>query len=354
MKKRDVKMALIGDTFVQRLDPDSAFAPALSLFKAADIVFCNLETVVADAKYLTPYDYDRRPRTDESIFPAYLRAGINVMNVANNPSMYHGLGCFLRSLDVLDEAGVVHGGGGRNLAEARKPALIERKGTKIAFVCRASVCAVNAAATPQRGGIAAFRIATAYEARARISEVPGSPPIIHTLPNPKDTEALQEDICAARQQADVVVVSWHWGVSPATGGIGELVGYQMEMGRAAIDFGADLVIGHHPHVLQAIEVYRGKAIVYSLGNYVHDMESSDGKRSKLDAMLLRCLIRDGKIQRLSFVPGCIDGHGPPNFYRPAEAPDVVQHMQQISERFGTRFEVGEEEVSVVLDANWLK
>jgi len=351
MKKRDVTMALIGDTFVQRPDPDSAFAPALPIFKDADIVFCNLETVVADAKYLSPYDVDRRPRTDEAIFPAYLRAGINVMNVANNPGMYHGLDCFLRSLDVLDAAGVVYGGGGRNLAAARKPALIERNGTKIAFVCRASVCAVNAAATPQRPGIATFRIATAYEARARINEVPGSPPIIHTLPNAQDIEALQEDVHAARQQADVVVVSWHWGVSPATGGSGELVGYQMAMGRAAIDFGADLVIGHHPHVLQAIEVYRGKAIAYSLGNYVHDMKSSDDKGSKMDAMLLRCLVRDGKIQRLSFVPGRIDGHGPPNFFRPAEAPGVVQHMQQISERFGTRFEVGEEEVSVVLDAN---
>ncbi len=348
MTQSDVKMVLIGDTFVQRPDPDSAFVPVLPLVKDEDIFFCNLETVVADAKYLSPYDYDRRPRTDEGVFPAYLRAGINVMNMANNPSMYHGLDCFLRSLDVLDGAGVVHGGGGRNLAEARQPAIIERKGTRVAFVCRASVCAVNAAATAQRGGIATFRVATAYEARARINEVPGSPPIIHTLPNPEDVETLKEDIRKAREQADVVVVSWHWGVSPATGGIGELVGYQMEMGRAAIDFGADLVVGHHPHVLQSIEVYRGKAIVYSIGNYVHDMVSSEGKRGKLDTMLLRCLIHDGKIQKLSFVPGRIDGHGPPNFYRPAEAPDVVQHMQQISARFGTQFEVGEEEVSVVL------
>lgn len=348
MNDNDVRMVLIGDTFVQRPDPDSAFAPVLHLFKAADIVFCNLETVIADAKYLSPYDHDRRPRTDEWVFPAYLRAGINVMNVANNPSMYHGLDCFLRSLDVLDEAGVIHGGGGRDLAEARRPAIIERKGVKVAFVCRASVCAVNAAATQKRGGIAQFRVATAYEARARINEVPGSPPIIHTIPNPQDVAELKEDIQRARTQADVVVLSWHWGVSPATGGIGDLTGYQMEMGRAAIDFGADLVVGHHPHVLQPIEVYHGKAIVYSVGNFVHDMESSDRRRSKLDTMLLRCLIHDGKIQGVSFVPGRIDGHGPPRFFRPAEAEDVVQYMREISVPFGTRFEVGEDEVSVIL------
>jgi poly-gamma-glutamate capsule biosynthesis protein CapA/YwtB (metallophosphatase superfamily) len=250
---------------------------------------------------------------------------------------------------VLDGAGVIYGGGGRTLAEARQPAVIERKGTRVAFVCRASVCAVNAAATAQRPGLATFRIATAYEARARINEVPGSPPIIHTLPNSEDRESLKEDIAKARELADVVVVSWHWGVSPATGGIGELVEYQTEMGHAAIDFGADFVVGHHPHVLQPIELYRGKAIVYSVGNYIHDMVSPDNHQSKLHTMLLRCLIRNGKIQRISFVPGRIDGHGPPRFFRPAEATDVVEHMQQISARFGTLFTVEKEEVSVVLE-----
>jgi poly-gamma-glutamate capsule biosynthesis protein CapA/YwtB (metallophosphatase superfamily) len=351
-------MVMIGDTFVQRPDPDSAFAPVLPLVKDADIFFCNLETVIADAKYLSPYDLDRRPRTDEWIFPAYLRAGINVMNVANNPIMYHGLDCFLRCLDVLDEAGIVYGGGGRNMADARKPAIIERRGTRVAFVCRASVHAVNAAATAQRPGLAAFRIATAYEARTRIKGkdtelmpiAPGSPPIIHTIPNSEDRESLKEDIDKARELADVVVVSWHWGVSPATGGTGEeLVGYQTEMGHAAIDFGADLVVGHHPHLLQPIELYMGKAIVYSLGNYVHDMESTGGKRlRKLDTMLLSCLISDGKIQRISFVPGRIEGHGPPRFFRPAEATDVVEYMRRISAPFGTQFNVEGEEVSVVL------
>jgi poly-gamma-glutamate synthesis protein (capsule biosynthesis protein) len=216
----------------------------------------------------------------------------------------------------------------------------------VAFVCRASVCAVDAPATVDRGGIARFRVATAYEPRPRIHEVPGSPPIIHTIPNPEDRAALEQDIRAARAQADVVVVSWHWGISPATGGTGELVGYQTEMGRFAIDAGADLVVGHHPHVLQPIEVYKGKAILYCIGNYVHDL-GSFGRR-QLMAMLVRCGIHDGVIERLSFVPGMIEGHGPPTFLRPAEGREIVQHLADISAPFGTRFEVGEEDVSVVL------
>ena len=117
----DVNMVLVGDTFVGRPDPDSAFATGQHLLKDADIAFCNLETVVADAKYLAPHDHDHHPRTDEWMFDSYVRAGFNVMNLANNPSTWHGLDPFLRCLDVLDKAGIVYGGGGRNLAEARKP-----------------------------------------------------------------------------------------------------------------------------------------------------------------------------------------------------------------------------------------
>jgi len=156
-------MVLVGDTFVGRPDPDSAFVTARHLLKDVDIAFCNLETVVADAKHLAPHDHDHHPRTDEWMFDSYVRAGFNVMNLANNPSTWHGLDPFLRCLDVLDKAGIVRGGGGRNLAEARKPAIIERNGTKVAFVCRASVCD-RPRRQPQKTGLASptipFRLFT--------------------------------------------------------------------------------------------------------------------------------------------------------------------------------------------------
>jgi len=345
----DVNMVLVGDAYVGRPDPDSAFAPALPLLKGADIAFCNLETVIADAKYLSPHDRDPHPRTDEWMLDAYLRAGFNVMNLANNPSTWHGLDPFFRCLDLLDKAGIVHGGGGRDLAEARKPAIIERKGTRVAFVCRTSVCNPEFAASSDQGGIAFYPVATYYEPRLRVHHVPGSPPIIHTVPDRGEHRAaLEEDIRHAREQADVVVVSWHWGVSPATGGSGDLIEYQLEMGHFAIDAGADLVAGHHPHVLQPIEVYKGKPILYSLGNFVHDMRYGRGGRNRLMAMLVRCLIRDGKIRRLSFVPGLIEGHGPPDYHPPGEAPEIVDHMRAISAHFGTQFQVAADDVAVAL------
>jgi poly-gamma-glutamate synthesis protein (capsule biosynthesis protein) len=319
----------------------------MHLFRGADIFFCNLETVVADKAYLSPGDHHHGPRTDEWMFASYLKAGVNVMNMANNPSMYHGVEGIARSLDVLDAAGVVHGGAGRNITEARRPAIIERNGTRVAFVCRASVVAENCAATGSRPGIAHFRVATAYETSPRVHQAPGFAAIVHTIPNAADRADLAEDIALARTQADVVVVSWHWGLSPISGGAGQLVGYQTEMGRFAIDAGADMVIGHHPHLLQPIEVYRGKVIAYSLANYVHDLESFRPGR-KLTTMLLQCLIRDGAIHQVSYIPGRIDGHGPPVFCSPAEGADIVEHMRSISEPLGAKFTVGEDEVQVGL------
>ena len=95
----DVKMVLLGDTNVAQPDPDSAFAPAMDLLRDADIRFCNLETVVADAQYLHPYDRSHLPRTEEWMFESYVRAGFDVMNQANNPNTYHGHEPLMRSFD---------------------------------------------------------------------------------------------------------------------------------------------------------------------------------------------------------------------------------------------------------------
>ena len=350
----EIKMVLIGDTSVfGRSDPDSAFSSALPLLKDADIRFCNLETVVADTKYLHPYDRSPLPRTDEKIFEAYIRAGFNVVNQANNPNTYHGREPLLRSFKVLDAAGIIHAGAGRNLAEARKPAIIERKGTKVAFVCRTSVGTPEMAATVDTPGVAYYPVHTLYEPPTRVHSNPGLPPIVHTIPDRGvHREAVKEDILTAKEQADVVIVSWHWGLSPfqvypnAKAGEVEVMDYQKEMGHFAIDCGADMVVGSHPHEPQPIEVYKGKPIIYSLANFTHDLWAF--RERTLMAILVRCLLRDGRIHRLSYIPGMLYGNGPPNFARPAQLTEVVKCMTEMSSPFGTQFEVGEEDVTVVL------
>jgi poly-gamma-glutamate capsule biosynthesis protein CapA/YwtB (metallophosphatase superfamily) len=347
MSNETLELALVGDVYVQRPDPDSTFAHVGKYLRAADIAFGNLETVVADPEHLDGRGHG--PRTDEWMIGAYVNAGFKIMNLANNPSMYRGVKGLLRTMEVLNKAGIAYGGGGKNFEEARRPTVVERKGMKVAFVCRTSVCTIDAAATAQRAGLAVVRVATAYEAPPSLpKEVPGAPPIIHTIPNAADVATLRDDIAVAKERADVVVVSWHWGISPYSGGKGELVGYQTEMAHFAVDAGADLVVGHHPHLVQPIEVYKGKPIFYSLANFVHDGPSFRGK--KQDTILVRCRIRSSKMNEVCFVPGRINEQNQPVLLRPAEAPGLLDHIREVSAAFGTCFQVREEEVAVATES----
>src|SRR5262245_15372849 len=200
MSEDTVELALVGDVYVNRPDPDSTFAYAAKYLRSSDIVFGNLETVVADLEHLDGRGHG--PRTDEWMIGAYVNAGFHVMNLANNPSMYRGTTGLLRTIAVLEKAGIAYGGGGKNLQAASRPVVIERRGVKVAFVCRTSVCTIDAAASAQRAGLAVVRVATAYEAPSPLpKEVPGAPPIVHTIPNTEDVEALRQDIAAAREAA---------------------------------------------------------------------------------------------------------------------------------------------------------
>jgi poly-gamma-glutamate synthesis protein (capsule biosynthesis protein) len=191
------------------------------------------------------------------------------------------------------------------------------------------------------------RVSTSYEPPARLSEVPGASPIIHTFADPKDAAAMRADVAAAKRRADVVVVSWHWGMSKATGGpnAGKVIEYQIAMAHEAIDVGADFVMGHHPHVLEGIEVYNGKAIFYSLGNFAFDLHMDSQ-----DTMMARCEIRNGAIERVSFMPTRINEQSQPVPIDPEAGQDIVEIVAGLSAEFDTRFEVGESDVTVEMTA----
>src|SRR5690606_7312001 len=117
-------------------------------------------------------------------------------------------------------------------------------------------------------GVATIGATTAYQPSPRLVEMPGALPTVLTFVKPPDLAALRQRIQALRSNVDLVVASFHWGVSDFQ----ETQDYQQELARAAIDSGADVVIGHHPHMVQRIEVYSGKPIFYSLGNFVFGWE----------------------------------------------------------------------------------
>jgi poly-gamma-glutamate synthesis protein (capsule biosynthesis protein) len=201
------------------------------------------------------------PRNAEAL--AY--AGFNVMSFANNHHLDSGYEAFFETLTVLDELNIATCGAGADLAEARRPAVLERNGTKVAVLGYSSILLPGYEAGPNTAGCAPLRIHTYY--RQVELEQPGTRPEIVTIPDEDDLRAMQRDVERAKAHSDVVVVTPHWGVhfTPI-----EVAAYERQLARAAVDAGADLVVGHHQHILKGVDTYRGKAIFHGLGNFVMD------------------------------------------------------------------------------------
>jgi poly-gamma-glutamate capsule biosynthesis protein CapA/YwtB (metallophosphatase superfamily) len=262
------RIILTGDVNLMNVDnPAVPFARVQDEFRAADIVFSNLECCL--------YEPPRGHATESEGFfaspaiggEALRRAGIAAVGVANNVN--YGDDAITASIARLDALGIPHTGAGANAAAARAPVIVERGGIRYGFLQRSSVYwPTNHEAGANSTGIPVIRAHTAHQVPMHkiLRELPprdrpGIPPVIITWADPDYLRDFTDDIAALRAQADIVVASCHWGLHK------EVLGYMREIGRAAIDAGADLVIGHGPHYSLPVEVYRGKAIFYGLGSF---------------------------------------------------------------------------------------
>lgn len=213
------------------------FAPMASILNTADIRVGNLECVVATTgtpEPDKPYTFRAHPRT----LPV-LKRHFDALALANNHSGDYGPQAFGEMLDLLDRQGIAYFGGGRTLAAAHKPLLIERKGLRIALLSYNEFFPRSFEADFDKPGIAW-----------------------------SEDEQVRLDIATARTtyHADLVIPVMHWGWEHE----GTASPRQRALARVMIDAGADAVIGGHPHVTQDVEQYRGKPIVYSLGNFLFD------------------------------------------------------------------------------------
>jgi len=170
-------------------------------------------------------------------------AGFDLMNLANNHTMDQGREGLTDTIKVLTGSGILTVGAGKSRSEARRPVFIKKGWARIGFL---GYCDF-----PPEGYI--YDEDKADVARA-------------------DMKSLGEEVKAAREQCDFLVISFHWGK--------EFDRYpgdrQRKMAYTAVENGADIVIGHHPHVLQGMEKYKGKLIFYSLGNFVFDRQLPEG------------------------------------------------------------------------------
>jgi poly-gamma-glutamate capsule biosynthesis protein CapA/YwtB (metallophosphatase superfamily) len=302
----------------QQTDPD--FLELVQLVRGADAAFANLEIMTPKQPWIPFSEYGGMHLAAPPFVLDELRwFGFNLFGVANNHAVdytFHGL---LDTLAELKARGMVYAGGGTTLGEARSPGYLETRAGRVGLVACASTFMTSAQAAEARTdmggrpGINPLRHERAYELPAellawlqRIDEALGTAAVtrrqrafgvtpdphpdayrflgahfragetarVRTSCHPRDLEEIGRWIGDARRQVDLLVVSIH-GHEGQDGDSNcpSIADFLVEAAHGFVDAGADVVVGHGPHRLRAIEIYRGKPIFYSLGNFMFMFES---------------------------------------------------------------------------------
>ena len=314
-----VNIAIVGDMEVNRKDPEKVFDKVIPELRKADIRFGGLEASLSERGSAVGGKIVMRH--DPKMVAAYLAGGFEVVAFASNHCLDYGMEPFLDTLDLLDQHRIRYVGAGRNIAEARKPAIIEKKGMRVGFLSYLLLVPLGWGAHPARAGIAPIREDALY-----------GPPYV----NEEDLEAMIQDIETKRPNVDVLISSYHWGSSQSR----TLTLSQKAVAHAAIDAGADLVIGRHPHILQGIEVYNSKAIFYALGNLALDHAHPMFLPTVKESILVNCCIQEKAIRRVSFRPVFLGDDGRPEILaeNDARARTIFDSLRLLSQKLNTRLQ----------------
>jgi len=320
----------------------------LEILRGCDITFGNLE-----GPFVRGGDTSDKWTVigqEPGIAREYAKMGFHVMSVANNHMFDYGLDGFLTTLDMLDKVGIRHVGGGRDLEEAAAALRLDRGSLRVAFLGCASTLPGDSAASAHKPGVAPLRVRALHYVDLEMErEQPGTPPVIFTEPDEDDLERMRKAIRRAREVADYIVVSIHWGVAYQE----QVVDYQPRVGRSFIDSGADLVVGHHPHRLQGIERYRNGLIFYSLGNFFFERHGLKPRSTKWrhwppkvgmweqsdDSFILKSVLKPGEEAAHELIPISRDSSGPPFLLKGARARRLLAHLSSLSEGRGVRLSV---------------
>lgn len=276
-----------------------------AVLREGDVNFANLEGPVTDRRRGIPgkeYTF----HVPRAAFHAAVTAGVGLFSLANNHMMDQGAEGLDDTLEALREEGVSGAGAGDDLAEARRPAIVVVRGRRIALLAYSLTHPESFYATATGPGTHFARI-----------------------------EDLEEDVPRAATSSELIVVSFHWGeeLRPTP------KAYQVEMAHRAIDLGARLVLGHHPHCLQGIERYHGGVIFYSLGNFVFGSYS----RNVTDGVVARVVLAAGDDRlvprEVTLIP--LDISNPEVIFRPRvlvgeEGRKAVEALAELSLPLGTR------------------
>lgn len=305
----DVMLGRLVNRELQRKSPEFPWGDTLPVFKEADCRICNLECVISDRGRpwsATPKVFHFR--SDLKNIETLKAAGIDAVSLANNHSLDYEYDALFEMLSALDGAGIRRAGAGRDLEEAMRPAILEIKGKRAAFI----------AFTDNE---------PAWEAK---EHKPG----VHYVPvDERDPRAqrLFELVFAAEKNAGMVIVSAHWGPNwgykPAPG--------HLQFAHRLIDSGAWIVFGHSCHVFQGVEFYRDGVIIYSAGDFIDDYAVDEVERND-ESFLFTASVNE-RVRSLTLCPTVIEGfHADMAGF--SRAALIAAKMRRLSAGFGVRSE----------------
>jgi poly-gamma-glutamate capsule biosynthesis protein CapA/YwtB (metallophosphatase superfamily) len=354
------ELMLVGDLILDEPHPDEFFDCSRHVLAKADVLVGHVEVPHTTRGRESTMDVPA-PASDPDNLYALKRAGFHVATLAGNHIFDAGPNGIEDTVRLLRSQDIQTTGAGMNLDEALTPAFVERNGVRFGFLSYNFVGSRESWATPAKAGCAYVKVITHYELDYA---TPGGPPTIYSFPDPPTLDRMQRQIEYVRGQVDVLAVAQHKGLghTPAT-----LAMYERIVAKAAIDAGADIVVGHHAHILQGVETYKGKPIFHGLGNFVTvtgalsvDVNSSPARlewaqrRRKLyrfepdpnypiypfhpearNAIIASCEVGAGGVRRAGFYPCWIQPNGAPKVLANDErGRAVASYMEKITRESG--------------------
>jgi poly-gamma-glutamate synthesis protein (capsule biosynthesis protein) len=436
MPQGELRVALTGDSLITRriaVYDDEPTRRLLAMLREADIAFTNLETVPNNFQgYPVEESGGAHLGAHEWVLDELIAAGFNLFATPNNHSLNYAIPGLLALIDILDRRGLAYAGIGRNLAEARMPTYLDTAAGSVALIAAASTFGKGQQASeqrpdmPGRPGLNPLRYSTTYYVTqsqlATLREIatglgleerrlegirmgfrfpPDDPDVVPFLdnnfksgdqsrivtePNTKDLDAIALWVREAAMRSDLVIVSLHAHEQGATKE--DPADFIRVFARRVIDEGADVVVMHGPHLLRGLEMYAGRPIFYSLGNFVGQNEltwklPSDSyetfrvdpatppgalfrQRSRNDqqgfpsdarywqSLAPRCVWRDGRLAKIELFPVTLaldEGRhrrGRPRLAVGADAVEILERLAGLSTPFGTTIVRDGERATVAL------
>lgn len=336
----DGEVLVVGDT---NLLGDGSSAGSLrhvaERLAAADAVIGQMEGLVVEGAGAGPDPLPYKPgwrHSDPATAAAYART-FSAVSCASNVA-FPPAGC-AETATRLTRAGLPFAGIGADNAAARAPAILDLPAARIGLLSYTSVFHPGLLPAGQNSpGCAVLAAHTSYSPGRRALEMPGTPPEVHTWPDRAAVATLRTDVTALRAQVDIVIVSCHWGLS----GAANPSAYQIALAETASDAGADLIFGHHPHVVQGAARIGNTAVFYSLGNFAFDNLRMVGRHR--DGLMIRLRLRDRKICGITVLPVQRDAENAIRLLNPREEDGraILDAFTRRSEDLGQRIVQGAE------------